>query len=294
MASGLQLENNVRKIPGNVFSHNSLSSSKRKRETVEQVSRSQPMKVENYHQLVEAVAEISYRNRDYFPVYRGQTKEYWTTTKLQPKSKIIPSIQRPASGSKVVSSKLKTARQRALYDACNDLATMIKSNETLKHNFIAADFRNHEELCWSIFQHYKILPTPMLDVTQSLHVACSFASNGNSSRSAIVYMLGLEEVSPTIFYSYFTGHQLIRLLSVMPKTASRPFYQEGYMLAAFPQKLCFEAVNYSARMLAKFEFDPDNFWPTNLPAIPNDVLYPSSDKLDQALGEMREKYSHLW
>jgi hypothetical protein len=106
-------------------------------------------------------------------------------------------------------------------------------------------------------------------------------------------MLGLEEVSPLIFYSYFTGHQLIRLLSVMPKTASRPFYQEGYMLAAFPQKLCFEAVNYSARMLAKFEFDPDNFWSTNLPAIPNNVLYPSPDIFDQALDEMRVKYSHL-
>ncbi len=153
---------------------------------------------------------------------------------------------------------------------------------------------NHKELCWSIFQHYEILPTPLLDVTQSIHVACSFACIDNTSDEAIIYMLGLEAVNSSIFYSYYNSHQLIRLLSVMPKIARRPFYQQGYLIANFPTTISFDSVNYSIRLLGKFLVNPHNIWLTELKPLSKDILYPNVDSMKSMLEPLKEKYKNLW
>lgn len=44
---------------------------------------------------------------------------------------------------------------------------------------------------WSILQHYEVTETPLIDVTQSLKVACSFAVLDNDNEYAYIYALAL-------------------------------------------------------------------------------------------------------
>jgi len=94
----------MRKIPGNIFSHNSVIT--KKRESVESVAKSIPLRVKSFDELIEVTSEISYQNREYFPFYRGQDREYYTASN-KPQSRIITSFNRPPKGKKILSSKVK-------------------------------------------------------------------------------------------------------------------------------------------------------------------------------------------
>jgi hypothetical protein len=137
------------------------------------------------------------------------------------------------------------------------------------------------------------MPTPLLDITQSLHVACSMAAHKNTTDTGIVYVLGFEAVSPNIQYSYYTGSQLIRLLSVMPKTAKRPFYQEGYLVSNFPQSTCFEEANFANRLLAKFSFNPKTFWTRYFKPMPEGLMFPKDDPMKKVLEPFIKDYAYL-
>jgi hypothetical protein len=132
----------------------------------------------------------------------------------------------------------------------------------------------------------------LLDLTQSLTAACSFACLHTGGKG-FVYMLGFDGLSPTIFYSYRERYQLIRLSGIMPKTAKRPFYQEGYLLGDFPRERCFEAArtNFACRLLAKFSFETKDFWTGGVRALPTSVLYPEADEMKQIAEKIKGKVS---
>lgn len=267
-----------------IYSHNSLRPPHTRERSLE-IARSAPLKVKTYEELAEKAAEISYRNREYFPLYRGQAKDY-QSSKGRPRSSLIGNFHRPGEGKQFLTGPEKTKRRERLEAAAKAFVRVIKEKAfPYRDDFIKDDFQFTDELVWSILQHYEILPTPLLDLTQSLSVACSFASLDRGGGNACVYMLGFEGISPNIFYSYRERYQLIRLSSVMPKIAKRPFYQEGYFLGDFPQGRCFEEqrTNFACRLLAKFSFDPKTFWTSGMKALPRSVLYPRKDEMEQIM-----------
>jgi hypothetical protein len=122
-------------------------------------------------------------------------------------------------------------------------------------------------LRWSILQHYEICATPLLDVTQSLRVAASFASE-RTTAEAFIFVLGVPNLSGAVTANAETGIQIVRLTSVCPPNAKRPHVQEGYLLGEYPelsdysQKRLYahHEVDFGKRLVAKFRFDPKSFW----------------------------------
>src|SRR5690606_38796111 len=91
------------------------------------------------------------------------------------------------------------------------------------------DIRQKTYVQWSILQHYGVLETPLLDITHSLRVACSFAQHDSTSDQSIVYALGLPQVSNRISINSEEDLVNVRLLSICPPSALRPHFQEGFL-----------------------------------------------------------------
>ena len=74
------------------------------------------------------------------------------------------------------------------FDVLNEAAAL------LVDRFKKAKIDGHRELRykkyiqWSILQHYEVVATPLLDITQSLRVACSFAQLRSSDPTCYVYV----------------------------------------------------------------------------------------------------------
>ena len=144
-------------------------------------------------------------------------------------------------------------------------------------------------LRWAIIQHYEIHPTPLLDVTQSLRIAASFASQKNKTNEAFLYVLGVPNSSGAITANAEAGLQTIRLSSVCPPSAMRPHLQEGYLLGEYPeigdidqeQDYILNEIDFGKRLVAKFRFNPSKFWTKGgqFQVIGPKALYPS-DKQD--------------
>src|SRR5262249_29378940 len=99
--------------------------------------------------------------------------------------------------------------------------------------------RRHRILRWSILQHYGVCRTPLLDVTHSLRIAASFASEGEPD-TAFIFVLGVPNLSGAITASSEAGLQIVRLSSACPPSAMRPHLQEGYLLGEYPDVADFE------------------------------------------------------
>jgi len=134
----------------------------------------------------------------------------------------------------------------------------------------------------------------LLDITQSLHVACSFAFDRNSGGTGIIYVLGMPWQTDAIGYNAFEELINLRLLSVCPPQAQRPFFQEGYLAGPFPN---FQLDNparrnqfdFSRRLIAKFEIPVDNeaFWGEGFSIIPRSKLYPADDNIMEICDSIR-------
>jgi hypothetical protein len=247
--------------------------------------------VKTYTELVSLAAKVSYGNRAMFPLFRGQRMEYLTCSSA-PRTKLQPSLDRPCCGDVRLKKEVRQQRIDALDEATEELKMTAKKHFNIK-NF---DIEHFHEISWGILQHYGILPTPLLDLTQSLHIACSFAALDNDTDTGVVYMLGIEELSPAISFSYFNRSLVMRLSSVMPDRALRPLYQEGYLIANFPRSYWGDdKQDFSNRLLAKFSFNPHNktFWDKGFGKIPKDVLLPKNDSMIALLEPLSKKYAHL-
>jgi hypothetical protein len=136
---------------------------------------------------------------------------------------------------------------------------------------------------WSILQHYEVCATPLLDATQSLRVAASFASD-DAEEEAFVFILGVPNISGAITASVEAGLEIIRLSSVCPPEAVRPHIQEGFLLSEYPELNNYEQkqnyrnyeIDFGHRLLAKFRFNPRSFWDHNtFPMVAHEALYPT-------------------
>ena len=250
-------------------------------------------RVNTYFELAKKVAELQFRNRDYVLLFRGQTIDYQSS---KGNSTLKPSLFR-LSGTRIPSVKAITDRFALLRKAEAGLVSRYVDKRF--HGFDR--LKRHRILRWAILQHYEVCRTPLLDVTQSLRIAASFASRDNNTADAFVFVFGVPNISGAVTASSEASLQIVRLLSACPPEAVRPHLQEGYLLGEYPEITDFEQkahysyyeMDFGRRLVAKFRFDPNVFWISkNFLPVPDEALYPKEHR-DQLLELTRELKTSL-
>ncbi len=237
-------------------------------------------RVKFYLELARKIAELQFRNREHVLLLRGQTGDYGN---LQHSTTLKPSLFRPTKGSR---------KNPGRAEIISRFAQLRKAEEKLVAKYVRDGhlgkdrLKKHQSVRWSILQHYEVCPTPLLDVTHSLRIACSFASLG-AKGDGYVYVLGAPNLSGAITAGVEAGLQIIRLSSVCPPSAVRPHIQEGYLLGIYSemigpeQKELYEhyEIDFGRRLVAKFVFNPATFWKDdNFPLVKERALYPSASE----------------
>ena len=233
--------------------------------------------VRDYPELVEKVAQLSFFNPEHILLFRGQKRD-WSNRRGN--TSIKPTIFRPeAGGTKPPSASELTRRYQVLAQADQILSDDFSQSRFIGRQRIA----RHRLLRWAILQHYEVCGTPLLDATQSLRVAASFASNDVLDTDPVLYVLAVPSLSGSVTASSEQGIQTIRLSSICPPDARRPYFQEGYLLAEYPDLVTVDErqdyrpyeIDFGRRLLAKFRLSRSGFWSKDYTAIPNEALYPN-------------------
>lgn len=235
------------------------------------VPRHDAFPVATYNELMRIVAELSYLNRDNLLFFRGQTRDHRNKAEA---TTLYPSLYR----------KSIITRARLEYDfAMLKEISALLVEETRKYDRRAADeIRRKHYIQWSLIQHYEVHETPLLDITQSLRVACSFAQSEESGTAAgaetrsFVYVLGLPYMPNGISINSEQEIVNIRLLSACPPLALRPYFQEGFLAGTTDITDNYDDKNeldFNRRLIAKFAIpNDDSFWNGNLHKIPKELL----------------------
>ncbi len=254
-----------------------------KKFTNKEIRVSNPLKVENFRNLVQIIAKIANHNPDYSLFFRGQSRD---NTLKSGSSSFYPTIFR-SPGKSLSSNELKE-RYEILNKCSEILISKLGSLEIENINKL----KKFSELPWSILQHYEVCGTPLLDFTHSLRVAASFALNGGNE-TAFIFVFAFPYPNGTISYSTEEELLNVRLLSACPSKAMRPHFQEGYLLGSFPACVKKKAsfLDFGRRLVAKIEIPAKGFWGRDFPAIPQSALYPPDDEVELICREIKTKYS---
>jgi hypothetical protein len=244
--------------------------------TCQAVRKKEACHVENFMDLARKISELQFRNREFFFMFRGQHGDYRDRTGH---TSLKSSLLRTGDASRAAAENIMARRFETLVVAEQALIVEYRRRALLGRERL----ERQRILRWAILQHYEICPTPLLDVTQSLRVAASFASN-NAGQTAYLMVLGIPRVSGAVTASAEAGLQVVCLASVCPPTAVRPHIQEGYLLGEYPdianveQKLLYSMgeMDFGRRLIAKFSFEPERFWDEHgsFPRIDENALYP--------------------
>lgn len=246
------------------------------------IRRAKPVAISSYQALVTEIAKVSVLNRNYCHFYRGQNEEYPDS----PTCTLFPTILRK-----------RPTKRGLLFE---NLDTLTKTLVNKKLPFLnQSELKKHPHLVWAILQHYEVCDTPLLDVTQSLHVACSFAlteRDGSERSDGIIYVLGLPYPNGSTSYYVDQGMMNVRLLSCCPPEAKRPYFQEGYLIGSFPRPVsAHSSHDFGKRILAKFRLDNEDrkFWSDSHRMIPKTALYPDEPMLDSVINELKQLSNKL-
>ena len=249
--------------------------------------------VKSFAELAEKVAALSFAHPEHVLFFRGQSHDL--TTPTQGLTSLKPKIFRPERGSRTSPAMNELLRRYEMLD--NAEQSLARSyNLTGEENV-----KRYRILRWSILQHYEVCATPLLDVTQSLRIAASFASNGETNEK-FVFVLAIPQLSGGVTASSADGILTIRLSSVCPPEALRPHFQEGYLVGTYPElqstdeKALYEAreIDFGRRLLCKFRFKPGQFWHDDaFPQVPDAALYPNDNdplwRLTQPIKQQLER-----
>lgn len=266
-----------------IWSHRSLETGEK--QYSREVRKSDLVSVRSFRTLVNKVAEIAFNNPDLALFYRGQKREH--KSRLYGTS-LYPAIYR-RQGDRRRPSAFLEERFTILDEADGHL---IKAFEDSKLYGLSV-LRKFPEVSWAILQHYEVCETPLLDITSSLRVACSFALRHRSS-TGVLYVIGLPHTNGSISY-YADEEQInLRLLSICPPVAMRPHFQEGFLVGTFPtyehsrRSIQFDVAR---RLLAKFELVKKRFWDDDFHEIPEEALFPDQDEIKAITDELRAQLS---
>jgi len=236
------------------------------------VDKADPFEVATYRELTALVARLAYLNKDYLLFFRGQCRDYKNKAGA---SSFYPSIYR---GNYLLNREIHYRFELL------DQSSKLLVGEFVKNSIEGyAEIRRKKYIQWSIIQHYGVCSTHLLDFSHSLRVACSFAQLGNGHKSGYLYVFGMPYITNRI--SINSEHDLVnvRLLSVCPPDALRPYFQDGYLVGTEDVTTNYESkteLDFKNRLIAKFKIPTDGkFWGYGLSAIPEKVLFPESDRI---------------
>lgn len=275
----------MKKIEENIFSRYQAETLSEKKSwnhsttSVSKVRLSSGYPIKTFRELVSEVAIVSLKNKNYDIFYRGQNKDYKDKNQ---KTVIYPTICRP--------DKKENGEYKASIRKINITERYSKLKEFTDYYRISS--KNFDEYYYTLFQHYDILPTPLIDITQSLRVAATFALK--DSECGFLYVFGLPYPQGSI--SHFIDQQivLIKLQNVSPQNALRPRYQEGFLVGKLPILPTKEGGdNLARRLIAKYLLvnNPnESFWDANFKKMPNEVLYPQDDEYEKHIEDKKNNF----
>lgn len=242
----------------------------------------EPMRANTFPALVEEVANLSTVNYGQMMFFRGQSTDYQNR---EGKTSLYPSIYR----GDYLSREEVVARFEVLEAASEALVNSLSLS--MKHN--AEDLHRRKYIRWALLQHYEVCPTPFLDITHSLHVACTFAVIDNDSTSGFVYVLGLPYTASRIAMDAEEDLVNVRLLSICPPEALRPHFQEALVAGTLDITSRYDdksELDFSRRLVMKFEIPTNtSFWTEGFGPIPRNLLFPDQvDTVLQGLSDIKE------
>lgn len=267
----------MRIIETTIYSHQSLETGERM--GLKQVQRGEAPIVSTYSELMRKIAYISHYNKDFMLFFRGQMQNFTRSNGI---TTLFPSIYRGS----FVQVPLKE-RLKRLNFARHLLADYFRTWKLPGMKNIL----KMEELCWAILQHYEVCPTPLLDLTHSLRVACSFATLNNASEYGYVYVFGLPYTTNRISYNLENDLLNMRLVNICPPNVLRPYFQDAYLVGTFPadwEVVEKEKLDFNRRLLARFRIPTSGFWTDDFQAIPNNFLFPHEPEIEEVFQEIRK------
>ncbi len=246
----------------------------------------------DFQDLMRKVAQLQYSNSDHLLLYRGLKKEYVNVEGNNHLTTLKPSLfhtqgnhQHPHHTGRFIKPEtpnvLVEQRFNTLNQASNELVRLYQAHHGVNHQRMT----RYRILQWAILQHYGVCGTPLLDVTQSLRVAASFACLENATDYGFVHVLAVPNLSGTLTASAEADLQVIRLASICPPTAQRPHIQQGLLIGEYPELATWgqkqhypqHEVDPARRLVAKFRLDPRAFMQGlgNYPMLTREDLYPA-------------------
>lgn len=236
------------------------------------ISSSEGLFIPSYRDLVPQIAQLSYLNKDYLLFFRGQAIDFKNKSG---KSTFYPRIYRED----YLTQRELNHKFMILDKACKLLKELFTNHKIEGTN----ELKRKKLIQWSILQHYEVCDTPLLDLTHSIRVACSFAQLENRYENGYVYVFGLPYLTNRI--STNSEHDLvnIRLLSICPPEALRPYFQDGYVAGTEDITNDYEnksELDFNNRLIAKFRISNSPiFWEHDFSVIPKRWLYPENDRV---------------
>ncbi len=265
----------MHQLDGSIFSHLDIATKSEPPSTPRRVAESPGHLVHSYRELLEAVSRITYHNPKYDLLFRGQDEDYRTkrTEKVAPRSSIYPTIYRY----KHWESRLTNQERKDRFERLESLVARLND----QYKFAGGErLRAFPELSWAILQHYKRTETPLVDLTESLLTATSFATRQNSKPYGYVYVFALPHLHSSISYHVDERLVAVRLAAACPPDALRAHFQQAYFVGSFPHdKVRASRKNLSQRMIAKFKLPVANFWTGGFRQLPEEVIMPPDDKV---------------
>lgn len=246
------------------------------------VSKAKAFPVSNFRSLMQHVAKLAFLNKDYLLFFRGQSRDFKNKAGA---STFYPSIYR---GDRVSKSELEL-RFEILKSISKRLCIALEENSIEGYR----DVRRRRYIQWSILQHYEVCPTPLLDLTHSLRVACSFAFEAADKGNSYVSVFGLPYVTNRISINSEHDIVIIRLLSICPPDALRPYFQEGYLAGTDEITSDYDSkdeLDFNNRLIAKFLIRRhSNFWGKGFGAIPKLALFPAGDRIERICRRIKDE-----
>lgn len=249
------------------------------------IVRGNPIEVSTFYDLIMEIAELSYKNPDVMLFYRGQNNNY-TKNNI---ATLYPTIYR-ADNKRDIDFDFKV-----LNEATVKLIDALKIDERIDSEELK-EIKKIKLLQYSILQHYEVCKTPLLDLTQSIKVACSFAILKNKNNIGYIYVLGLPYINGRISVDseeYITN---VRLLSISSSAAKRPFFQVGYLVQTefasnLKNNINKDELDFNRRLLAIYKFkNNQQFWGEESPICEN-ALYPNDDVMKEICNKIKgDKY----
>jgi len=279
----------MKAISKTVWTHNSPKTEKR--ESISDVRESHALEVATFRDLVQHLAHIACRNPEFSLFFRGQDEDFRTK---EGKTKIYPSLYRGIKIADPMSSPdtfyAAGEKTEALFRSLDMVSKELLQRLRLADNRIDGlrQLSKYPELGWALLQHYEVCETPLIDVTHSLRVAASFALENR--QDGYVFVIGMPHVTGSITYSVEEELQIIKLLSICPPQALRPYYQEGFMVGSFPTGRKWNETDHDVarRLIAKFRLKGADFWDRDFSPIPHDALFPKADPVGQICRQLRK------